>query len=38
MFEFQLKFDESFSQVWNWELTSIGSDNNLAPNRREAII
>ena len=30
MFEFRLKF--------HWSLFSIGSDNGLAPNRRQAII
>ena len=35
---FDLNFTEVFSQVSNWQWPSIGSDNGLAPNRRQAII
>ena len=35
---FDLNFKEVFSQRSNWQFSSIGSDNCLMPNRRQAII
>ena len=38
MFKFRLTFTEVCSQGSNGQYSSIGSDNGLAPNRRQAII
>ena len=38
IFEFRLKFHWSLSQWSNWQNASTGSDNGLAPDRRQAII
>ena len=38
MFEFQLKFNWICSQGSNEQYSSNGSDNGLAPSRRQAII
>ena len=35
---FNWNFIEICSQQWNWQWASIGSDNSLAPNWRQAII
>ena len=38
MFTFRVNFTEVCSYGSNWQYPSIGSDNGLAPNRRQAII
>ena len=38
MYEFRLRFHEVYSQGSNWQYSSIGSGNGLAPSRRQAII
>ena len=38
MFGFRLYFIEVCSLVWNWQYPNIGSDNGLAPTKRQAII
>ena len=38
MFKFWLNFTEVCSQGSNWQYSKIGSDNGLAPNKRQAII
>ena len=35
---FNWNFSEICSQQWNWQWASTGSENSLAPNRRQAII
>ena len=37
-FEFQINFTEICSLGSNWQYGSIGSDDDLAPNRQQAII
>ena len=37
MIELRWNFCEICSQESNWQKNSIGSDNGLAPNRRQAI-
>ena len=38
MLEFRLNFHWSLFPGASWQYSSIGSDNGLAPNRRQAII
>ena len=36
--DFDYDFTEMYSQESNWQYSNIGSDNGLAPTRRQAII